>query len=248
MNNGRKFLHFSIIILFISCTSRNEKHVEKKESSQRVRTGHNLIKPKEFKKTNPAITPKISGKTTHQQLKDIRTYYHVTYKHLVGYDTVTDHLLICKNIFTFFIDNPNYKDLEQFRAAGFPMEFWGTDMCSFFGVPETKVNHFLDKASQLGYTTVGYDAQLMNEQDTTSLIISNHLNVYFDRRSAQSDIDQIMKEIKGISNEGGSLAYAFVVKVQSNRIQEIVRVYKQLQQHPLVRHLEFIPESCYPRI
>jgi hypothetical protein len=57
-----------------------------------------------------------------------------------------------------------------------------------------------------------------------------------------------MKEIKGISNEGGSVAYAFVVKVKSNRIQEIVRVYKQLQQHPLVRHLEFIPESCYPRI
>ena len=248
MNNGHKFLYFSIIILFISCTSRNEKHVEKKESSQRVRTGHNLIKPKEFKKTNPAITPKISGKTTHQQLKDIRTYYHLTYKHLVGYDTITDHLQICKNIFTFFIDNPNYKELESFRAAGFPMEFWGTDMCSFFGVPETKVNLFLNKAAQLGYTTVGYDAQLMNEQDTTSLIISNHLNVYFDRRSAQSDIDQVMKEIKGISNEGGSVAYAFVVKVKSNRIQEIVRVYKQLQQHPLVRHLEFIPESCYPRI
>jgi len=57
-----------------------------------------------------------------------------------------------------------------------------------------------------------------------------------------------MKEIKVISNEGGSVAYAFVVKVQSNRIQEIVRVYKQLQQHPLVRHLEFRPESCYPRI
>jgi hypothetical protein len=128
------------------------------------------------------------------------------------------------------------------------MEFWGTDMCSFFGVPETKVNSYLNKAAQLGYTTVGYDAQLMNERDTTSLIISNHLNVYFDRRSTQSDIDQVMKEIKGISNEGGSLAYAFVVKVQSNRIKEIIRVYKQLQQHPLVRHLEFIPESCYPRI
>jgi hypothetical protein len=248
MNNGRKFLHFSIILLFMSCTSGIQKPVEKKESGQRVSTEHKGVKPTEFKKPNPAEKPKISGETTHQQLKDIRTYYHLTYKHLVGYDTITDHLQICKNIFTFFIDNPNYKELEQFRAAGFPMEFWGTDMCSFFGVPERKVNLFLNKAARLGYTTVGYDAQLMNEQDTTSLIISNHLNVYFDRRSAQSDIDQVMKEIKGISNEGGSLAYAFVVKVQSNRIKEIIRVYKQLQQHPLVRHLEFIPESCYPRI
>jgi hypothetical protein len=248
MNKGRKFLHFSIILLFISCTSSNQKHVEKKESGQRVSNEHNRVKPKEFINPNPNKTPKISGETTHQQLKDIRTYYHLSYKHLVGYDTITDHLQICKNIFTFFIDNPNYKELEPFRAAGFPMEFWGTDMCSFFGVPETKVNHFLNKAAQLGYTTVGYDAQLMNEQDTMSLIISNHLNVYFDRRSAQSDIDQVMKEIKGISNEGGSLEYAFVVKVQSNRIKEIVRAYKQLQQHPLVRHLEFIPESCYPRI
>jgi len=248
MNKGRKFLHFSIIILFISCTSRNEKHVEKNESGQRVSTEHKGVKPKEFINPDPAKTPKISGKIKKQQLKDIRTYYHLSYKHLVGYDTITDHLQICKNIFTFFIDNPNYKELEPFSAAGFPMEFWGTDMCSFFGVPERKVNHFLDKAAQLGYTAVGYDAQLMNEQDTTSLIISNHLNVYFDRRSAQSDIDQVMKEIKGISNEGGSLAYAFVVKVQSNRIKEIIRVYKQLQQHPLVLHLEFIPESCYPRI
>lgn len=218
MTNGLKLLHFGIILLFMSCTSRNQKHVEKKESSQRVSTEHKGVKHKESINPNPAITPKISGETKHQPLKDIRTYYHVTYKHLVGYDTVTDHLQICKNIFTFFIDNPNYKELEPFRAAGFPMEFWGTDMCSFFGVPETKLNHFLDKAAQLGYTTVGYDAQLMNEQDTTSLIISNHLNVYFDRRSAQSDIDQVMKEIKGISNEGGSLAYAFVVKVDRKSV------------------------------
>lgn len=248
MNNGLKLLHFGIILLFISCTSGIQKHVKKNESSQRVSTEHKGVKPKEFKKPNPDKSQKISGETKHQQIKDIRTYYHITYKHLVGYDTVSDHLQICKNIFTFFIDNPNYKQLEQFRAAGFPMEFWGTDMCSFFGVPERKVNLFLNKAARLGYTTVGYDAQLMNEQDTTSLIISNHLNVYFNRRSAQSDIDQVMKEIKGISNEGGSLEYAFVVKVKSNRIQEIVRAYKQLQQHPVVRHLEFIPESCYPRI
>jgi hypothetical protein len=248
MNNGPKIVLCSIIFLFISCNSGIQKHVEKKKSGHRLSTKHLSVKPKEFINPNPDKTPKISGETTHQQLKDIRTYYHVTYKHLVGYDTVTDHLQICKNVFTFFIDNPNYQELEQFRAVGFPMEFWGTDMCSFFGVPETKVNRFLNKAAQLGYTAVGYDAQLMNERDTTSLIISNHLNVYFDRRSAQSDIDQVMKEIKGISNEGGSLEYAFVVKVQSNRIKEIVRAYKQLQQHPLVRHLEFIPESCYPRI
>jgi hypothetical protein len=248
MTSGLKHLLFGSILLFMSCTSGIQKHGIKNESNQRVSNEHKRVKPKEFKKTNPDKSQKISGETKNQPLKDIRTYYHLTYNHLVGYDTVSDHLQICKNIFTFFIDNPNYKELEPFRAAGFPMEFWGTDMCSFFGVPETKVNYFLDKAAQLGYTTVGYDAQLMNEQDTTSLIISNHLNVYFDRRSAQSDIDQVMKEIKGISNEGGSLAYAFVFKVQSNRIQEIVRAYKQLQQHPLVRHLEFIPESCYPRI
>jgi hypothetical protein len=248
MNNGSKFLYFSIILLFISCASRNQKHVEKKESSQRVRTGHNRFKPKEFKKTNPAKTPKISVETNHQQLKDIRTYYHLTYKHLVGYDTITDHLQIFKNIFTFFIDNPNYKELESFRAAGFPMEFWGTDMCSFFGVPETKVNIFLYKAAQLGYTTVGYDARLMNEQDTTSLIISNHLEIYLNRSTAHADIHQVMNDIDGIILEGGSLDYAFVIRVESNRIKEIILAFKKLQQHPLVRHIEFIPESCYPRI
>lgn len=248
MNNGSKFLHFTIILLFISCASRNQKHVENKESSQRVRTEHNRIKPKEFKKTNPAKTPKISGETTHQQIKDIRTYYQLTYKHLVGYDTVTDHLQICKNIFTFFIDNPNYKQLEQFRAAGFPMEFWGTDMCSFFGVPERKVNLFLNKAAHLGYTTVGYNAQLMNEQDTSSLIISNHLEIYLNRSTAHEDIHQVMNDIDGIILEGGSLDDAFIVKVETNRIKEIIRSFKKLQQHPLVRHIEFIPESCYPRI
>jgi hypothetical protein len=248
MRKSIKFLLFSLSILFISCTSGIQRHVEKKEPGNRVRNSHVRVKTKEIKKPNSAENPKISGKAKHHQLKDIRTYYYLTYKHLVGYDTVTHRLQICKNIFTFFIDNPNYKELEQFRAAGFPMEFWGTDMCSFFGVPERKVNLFLNKAARLGYTTIGYDARLMNEEDTTSLIISNHLKVYFDRRSAQSDIEQVIKEIKGISNEGGSLEYVFVVKVQSNRIQEIVRTYKQLQQHPLVRHLEFIPESCFPRI
>ena len=248
MNNGSKFLYYTIILLFISCISGIQKPIEKKESGERVSTEHKGVKPKEFKKPNPDKSQKISGETKHQQIKDIRTYYHITYKHLVGYDTVTDHLQICKNIFTFFIDNPNYKQLEQFRAAGFPMEFWSTDMCSFFGVPETKVNHFINKAAQLGYTAVGYNAQLMNEQDTTSLIISNHLEIYLNRSSAHADIHLVMNDIDGINLEGGSLDYAFVIKVESNRIKEIIRTFKKLQQHPLVRHIEFIPESCYPRI
>ena len=205
MNKGYQFLYFSIILLFISCTSGIQKPAGKKESGFDKSTKHISIKPKELKNSNLAENPNLSGETKYQQNKDIRRYYHITYKHLVGNDTVSDHLQICKNIFTFFIDNPNYKQFEQFGAAGFPMEFWSTDMCSFFGVPETKVNLFLNKAAQLGYTTVGYDAQLMNKRDTTSLIISNHLKLYFDRRSAQSDIEQVIKEIKGISNEGGSL-------------------------------------------
>jgi len=248
MRKSIKFLLFSLSILFISCTSGIQRHVEKKESGNRVRNSHLPVKPKEFKKPNSDKSQKISGETKHDQLKDIRTYYHLTYKHLVGYDTITDHLQICKNMFTFFIDNPNYKQLEPFRAAGFPMEFWSTDMCSFFGVPETKVNLFLNKAAQLGYTDVGYDAQLMNEQDTTSLIISNHLESYLNRRTANADIHQVMNDIDGIILEGASLDYAFVIKVKSNRIKEIIRAFKKLQQHPLVRHIEFIPESCYPKI
>ncbi|NDB34377.1 MAG: hypothetical protein EB023_03315 [Flavobacteriia bacterium] len=248
MRKNIKFLYFSIILLFISCTSGIQKPIEKKESGERVSTEHKGVKPKEFKKPYPDKSQKISGETKNQRLKDIRTYYHITYKHLVGYDTVTDHLQICKNMFTFFIDNPNYKQLEQFRAAGFPMEFWSTDMCSFFGVPETKVNLFLNKAARLGYTTVGYNAQLMNEQDTSSLIISNHLEIYLNRSAAHEDIHQVMNDIDGIILEGASLDYAFVIKVESNRIKEIIRAFKKLQQHPLVRHIEFIPESCYPRI
>lgn len=248
MNIGYQFLYFSIILLFISCTSGIQKPAEKKESGFDKSTKHISIKPKELKNSNLAENPNLSGETKYQQNKDIRRYYHFTYKHLVGNDTVSDHLQICKNIFTFFIDNPNYKQLEQFRAAGFPMEFWSTDMCSFFGVPETKVNLFLNKAAQLGYTTVGYDARLMNEQDTTSLIISNHLEIYLNRSTAHADIHQVMNDIDGIILEGGRLDYAFVIKVESNRIKEIIRAFKKLQQHPLVRHLEFIPESCYPRI
>jgi hypothetical protein len=248
MTSGLKHLYFSIILLFISCTSGIQKPIEKKESGERVSTEHKGVKPKEFKKPYPDKSQKISGETKNQRLKDIRTYYHITYKHLVGYDTVTDHLQICKNMFTFFIDNPNYKQLEQFRAAGFPMEFWSTDMCSFFGVPETKVNLFLNKAARLGYTTVGYNAQLMNEQDTSSLIISNHLEIYLNRSTAHEDIHQVMNDIDGIILEGASLDYAFVIKVKSNRIKEIILTFKKLQHHPLVRHIEFIPESCYPRI
>ncbi|MEY3049668.1 MAG: hypothetical protein RL365_1706 [Bacteroidota bacterium] len=248
MASGLKSLHFGIILLFISCTSGIKKHVEKNESSQRVSDELNRVKPTDLINPNPDEIRKISGETKYPHLKDIRTYYHLTYKHLVGYDTITDHLQICKNIFTFFIDNPNYKELEQFRAAGFPMEFWSTNMCSFFGVPETQVNLCLDKAAHLGYTAVGYDAQLMNEQDTSSLIISNHLEIYLNRSTAHTDIHQVMNDIDGIILEGGSLDDAFIIKVETNRIKEIIRSFKKLQQHPLVRHIEFIPESCYPRI
>lgn len=124
------------------------------------------------------------------------------------------------------------------------MEFWSTSMCAFYGVPENQVTRYLKKGEALGYKQVGYDAILITEKDTSSLIISNMINVHFDRRTAQQDIHEVMKDIPGIRLEGGSLDYAFVVSVSSNRLSDILARFSALKSHRLVKFVEFIPETC----
>lgn len=117
-------------------------------------------------------------------------------------------------------------------------------MCAFYGVPVTHVYRYLKKAESLGYHRVGYDAALFTKKDTTALVISNMINVYFDRRKAQQDVHEVMKDISGIRLEGGSLDYAFVVSVTSNRLSDILSRFNALKSHNLVKFVEFIPQTC----
>ena len=175
---------------------------------------------------------------------DIRRYYTLSYRNIVGYDTLTSQLSICKNVFTFFVENPDLPALKLFKDAGFPMEFWSTSMCAFYGVPVAQVTRFLKKGERLGYKHVGYDAILVTEKDTSTLVLSNMLNVHFNRRTAQQDIHEVMNDIHGIRLEGGSLDYAFVVSVTSNRLSDILARFNALKSHRLVKFVEFIPETC----
>jgi hypothetical protein len=54
----------------------------------------------------------------------------------------------------------------------------------------------------------------------------------------------MLQEIKGIRLEGGSLDYAYVVSVTSYELPLIIEKFKQLNNHRLVRFVEFIPEAC----
>ena len=175
---------------------------------------------------------------------DIRRYFTLSYRHIVGYDTLNSQLSICKNVFTFFVENPDVSTITRFRKDGFPIEFWGTNMCSFYGVPSSQVKYFIKKANMLGYRRVGYDAELFSETDSTRFIASNRFNVHFDRRTAQEDLNHVLQEIKGIRLEGGSLDYSFLVSVTSHELPIILEKFKQLNNHRLVRFVEFIPEAC----
>ncbi|MFM7386582.1 MAG: hypothetical protein ACKO5L_00305, partial [Bacteroidota bacterium] len=79
---------------------------------------------------------------------------------------------------------------------------------------------------------------------TTALVLSNMIKVHFDRRSAQQDLHAVMNDIPVIRLEGGSLDYAFVVSVSSNRLSEILARFNALKSHRLVMFVEFIPETC----
>jgi len=175
---------------------------------------------------------------------DIRRYYTLSYRNIVGYDTLISQLSICKNVFTFFVENPDLPALKRFKDLGFPMEFWSTSMCAFYGVPVAQVTRFLKKGERLGYKHVGYDAILVTEKDTSTLVLSNMINVHFDRRTAQQDIHEVMNDIPGIRLEGGSLDYAFVVSVTSNRLSDILARFNALKSYPLVKFVQFIPETC----
>ena len=191
---------------------------------------------------NRNLTRGIEYSTENEE--DIRKYESFTYRHIIGYDTLRSKLNVCKNVFTFFVENPDLPTLKRFKDAGFPMEFWSTSMCAFYGVPVAQVPRYLKKAQRLGYQRVGYDAALITKKDTTALVLSNMINVHFNRRTAQQDIHAVMNEIPGIRLEGGSLDYAFVVSVTSNRLSEILARFNTLKSHRLVKFVEFIPETC----
>jgi hypothetical protein len=207
-----------------------------------------VYKQQENKTTHQHVALKTQEPNKDKELAevhgDIRRYYSLPYRHIVGYDTLNSQLSICKNVFTFFVENPDLPALKRFKDLGFPMEFWSTSMCAFYGVPVAQVTRFLKKGERLGYKHVGYDAILVTEKDTSTLVLSNMINVHFDRRTAQQDIHEVMKDIHGIRLEGGSLDYAFVVSVTSYELPLILEKFKQLNNHRLVRFVEFIPEAC----
>jgi hypothetical protein len=207
-----------------------------------------VYKQKKNKTTHQHVTLKTQEPNKALELAevhgDIRRYYSLPYRHIVGYDTLNSQLSICKNVFTFFVENPDVSTIKRFRKDGFPIEFWSTNMCSFYGVPSSQVKYFIKKANRMGYRRVGYDAELFSETDSTRFIASNRFNVHFDRRTAQEDLNQVLQEIKGIRLEGGSLDYAFVVSVTSYELPLILEKFKQLNNHRLVRFVEFIPEAC----
>lgn len=206
------------------------------------------FKQQENKTTHQHVTLKTQEPHKHEEIAevhgDIRRYYSLPYRHIVGYDTLNSQLSICKNVFTFFVENSDLPALKRFKELDFPMEFWSTSMCAFYGVPVAKVTRFLNKGEGLGYKHVGYDAILITANDTIALVLSNMINVHFDRRTAQQDIHEVMNEMPGIRLEGGSLDYAFIVSVTSNRLSDIVDRFNALKSHRLVKFVEFIPEAC----
>lgn len=70
------------------------------------------------------------------------------------------------------------------------------------------------------------------------------INAHFDRRTAQQDLHTVMNDIPGIRLEGGSLDYAFVVSVTSNKLSDILGRFYALKQYVLLKFVEFIPENC----
>lgn len=236
-----KIIPYCLILTWIIGCSSTTKNAKFSEEKPVVKQRENNTKPQHvaLKKQEPNQV-----KNRVEVHGDIRRYYTLSYRNIVGYDTVISQLSICKNVFTFFVENPDLPTLKRFKDAGFPMEFWSTSMCAFYGVPVAQVPRYLKKAQRLGYQRVGYDAALITKKDTTALVLSNMINVHFNRRTAQQDIHAVMNEIPGIRLEGGSLDYAFVVSVTSNRLSEILARFNALKSHRLVKFVEFIPETC----
>ena len=237
---------FLVCLTFLSCN-----HATKPHDNSRIKVQKKKGQNKGLKSTPQLhLLPqsKIIDRKSEIIHEDIRQYTTFPYRHIGGYDTLDSQLKICKNVFTFFVENPEQETLKRFKEEGFPMEFWATDMCSFYGVQVKFVNKFLAKAKQMGFETVGYEARLITGKDTTSLIVSNNFYVHFDRRTAHVDINKILEDIEGIQQEGGSLDYAFVISVKSNKLRIITEKFHQLKNHPLVKIVTFIPEGCFHRV
>ena len=68
-----------------------------------------VYKQQENKTTHQHVALKTQEPHKHKEIAevhgDIRSYYTLSYRNIVGYDTVISQLSICKNVFTFFVEN-----------------------------------------------------------------------------------------------------------------------------------------------
>jgi len=146
----RKIIPYCLILPWIIGCSPTTKNTKSSEEKPVVKQRNNNTKPQQvaFKKQEPNKNKELA-----ELHGDIRKYYSLSYRHIVGYDTLNSQLRICKNVFTFFVENPDLPALKRFKDAGFPMEFWSASMCAFYGVPVAQVPPLFKKSPGLRVST-----------------------------------------------------------------------------------------------
>lgn len=79
---------------------------------------------------------------------------------------------------TFYVGNGQLETFAKFRKAGFPMEWWGSGMCSFYPVSDDSVSYFLKKARAMGYKDYGFDCEKLDVIDFDG-VLSNTIEINF---------------------------------------------------------------------
>ncbi len=200
--------------------------------------------------TTPAPKDTIVAPVTNEQpapKEEINVEYHTKAEGFVTTFKEGNSLQkwrIYQNVITFFIPNENQKDVKLLSENGFPMEFWGAGMCSFYALPMNKVDSMRNVAAKLGFKDYGYVCESVTNKDWSQRILSNHLIVQFHPDASQKYVDSIIKSSKYSSAEFLSYAGAYLLSLKNASAHNIVTAYNKLSRDKNVVYVEYSFKTC----
>ncbi len=151
---------------------------------------------------------------------------------------------IYQNVITFFIPNENQKDVELLAKKGFPMEFWGEGMCSFYTLPVNKVDSMRNVAAKLGFKNYGYVCESVTDKDWPQRILSNQLYVQFNPDTPIDYISAMVMSAKFYDVQVIADANTYMLRVKNGSARNIVAAYDKLSRDKNVMRVEYSFKTC----
>jgi len=140
---------------------------------------------------------------------------------------------------TFFIENGQKEELDQFRKIGFPMEWWASGQCSYYPVHVDSVSYFLNLAGKIGYKDYGFDCNNTDNQDFDAAL-SNSIET---RLVSGQNVESIALDY-GLDIKQEVSPRFFLLRTIDKSAEDLINTVKRLNNDERIVKASFTFKRC----